>query len=318
MSHNQQMRATGIGSVPGTEFAGWARFVMDGFGADGIVFVPELPDRGTASMMVGRTLGLLPLPFDLQPAGWRLAPGAGVDQRRARSQLGEDLDRLEEVGDGLEFALKQQVTGPLTLVATVERTRGDKLLADHGARREVAEALAEGLREHVRDLRRRTGVADLIVQVDEPAMTAVLAGQVPTASGFGRHRVVQPQEADALLRLVVDAIVEAGATPVLHSCASDVPVELVAGAGFQAVAFDLRAVGEAGDAWAEAFEGGLDLWFGDTEPRSIEVFMSRLGFAVESWAGRCVVTPPCGLVGTTPAEARRTLEAAVTTAVAFG
>ncbi len=92
-----------------------------------------------------------------------------------------------------------QVAGPWTLAATVERPRGDRLLADHGARRELAQALAEGVRGHVADLRRRVPGATLLVQVDEPVLPAVLAGQVPTASGFGRHRSVDPPRASEAL-----------------------------------------------------------------------------------------------------------------------
>ena len=47
------------------------------------------------------------------------------------------------------------MAGPWTLAATVERPRGDKCSADFGARRELAQALAEGLRGHVADVRRR-------------------------------------------------------------------------------------------------------------------------------------------------------------------
>ena len=84
--------------------------------------------------------------MDLQPAGWRLTggtdPRASLDQRRARSLLLQDLDVLEELADGYTGPLKLQLTGPWTLAATVELPRGDKVLADHGARRDLAEALA--------------------------------------------------------------------------------------------------------------------------------------------------------------------------------
>ena len=69
------------------------------------------------------------------------------------------------------------------------------MLSDHGARRELAQALAEGVATHLADVRRRVPAERVVVQVDEPALPAVLAGSVPTASGFGRHRVVHPPEA---------------------------------------------------------------------------------------------------------------------------
>lgn len=303
--------------MPGEDFDSVARFVIDTLAADAIVHVPELPDRGATAGMLGRTLGLVPLPIDLQPAGWRLAPGEGMDQRRARSLLAEDLDRLEEVAEGVEMVLKQQVAGPLTLAATVERPRGDKLLADHGARRELAEALGAGLRDHLADLRRRFPAASLILQVDEPAITAVLAGAVPTASGFGKHRTIQPPEADALLGHLVAAVHDVGARIVLHSCAPDVPVSLIVGARFDAISFDLSLASPSDD-WAQAFEGGVDLWPGGQDASHVETFFDRLGFAAESFAPRTVATPACGLAGRSPADARAALERAVRTAASFG
>ena len=97
--------------------------------------------------MTGRALAVMAeLGADLQPAGWRLTDAPGIDHRRARSLLAQDLDGLEEQAQGYDGAFKVQVAGPWTLAATVERPRGDKVLADFGARRELAQALAEGLR----------------------------------------------------------------------------------------------------------------------------------------------------------------------------
>ena len=272
--------------------------------------------------MIGRGLAVLEgLEADLQPGGWRLGVGSGSDFRRARSLLAQDLDAAEELLADHGGPLKIQVAGPLTLAAQVERARGDKLVADHGARRELAESLAEGLTVHVADVRRRFGRAEqIVVQVDEPSIAAVLGGGVPTASGFGRHRTVHPPEADALLRLVVDAITGAGARPVVHSCAPDVPVALLAGAGFTAISFDL-GLAEPDDSWSESFEAGTDLWPGvvpsvDSDVtdadlrRGLERFFGRLGFDEDAYAPRTVVTPTCGLAGASPAWARRALSLA--------
>ncbi|NLC97782.1 MAG: methionine synthase, partial [Actinomycetales bacterium] len=48
------MRATGIGSMPGTEPEPVARWIVDSFAND-LVFVPELPGRGAPAAMIGRT-----------------------------------------------------------------------------------------------------------------------------------------------------------------------------------------------------------------------------------------------------------------------
>ena len=152
--------ATGIGSMPGTDFAESMQIVLD---TVGLAFVPELPVRGVHAGMIGRTLAVLDgLEADLQPDGWRIGVGEGSDVRRARSLLAQDLDVAEELAQEHDGPIKIQVTGPLTLAATVERPRGDKMLADHGARREISESLAEGLRSHVADVRRRFARSELI------------------------------------------------------------------------------------------------------------------------------------------------------------
>ena len=133
------------------------------------------------------------------------------------------------------------------------------MLADFGARRELAQALAEGLTGHVADVRRRLpGVDRLVVQVDEPALTAVLAGAVPTASGFGRHRTVHPPEASEALGWVLDAISGAGAEPWVHTCAAGTPLDLLRGAGAaRALGRPRRAARRRDhDELAEALEAG--------------------------------------------------------------
>ena len=215
--------------------------------------------------MTGRALAIVSeLGADLQPAGWRLTDAPGVDQRRARSQLAQDLDRLEEQAQGREGTFKVQVAGPWTLAATVEKPRGDKLLSDVGARRELAQALAEGLRSHVADLRRRMrGVDRLVVQVDEPALAAVLAGSVPTASGFHRHRSIEPSEASTALGWVFEAITSAGAEPWAHSCSGDAPLALLRGAGARGLSVDLAMMSAADhDTLAEALEAGESVVLG--------------------------------------------------------
>jgi len=75
--------------------------------------VAELPERGPGADMVGRAAALLvDLHVDLQPSGWRLVDRPGMDERRARSYLDQDLDQLEEQADGVVGPVKLQVTGP--------------------------------------------------------------------------------------------------------------------------------------------------------------------------------------------------------------
>lgn len=319
----------GIGSMPGADYAEAIRIVV-GETPD-LVAMPELPGRGVQAAMIGRSVGVLAeLGADLQPSGWRLTGGgSGVDQRRARSLLSQDLDAVEEQLEGFSGILKVQITGPWTLAASVERPRGDVMLADHGGRRELAQSLVEGVREQLASVAARVPDAALILQVDEPLLPAVLAARIPTSSGWGRHRAIDKPEADAMLRLFVDLAHEVGARAVLHTCAPEAPVALVAGAGFDALSFDL-ALAAPDDVWASAFDAGLDLWPGvipssDAEGVSdkacverIERFFERLGFGPEDFADRLVVTPTCGLAGASPARAKRALELSRTTAKACG
>lgn len=317
--------AAGVGSMPGDDYAESLRVVV-GETPD-LVAIPELPARGVQAAMTGRGMGILAeLGADLQPAGWRLTgAGSGADQRRARSMLAQDLDTVEEQLQGFEGLLKVQIAGPWTLAATVERPRGDRILADHGGRRDLAQSLAEGIREHLASVAGRVPGASLILQIDEPALPAVLAAQIPTASGWGRHRSIDKPEADTALRLVAEAGRDSGARTVLHSCASDVPVALIAGAGFDALSFDLSLT-SPGDVWASAFDNGLDLWPGvipsldaggvsdSVLGRRVEEFFRALGFDINDHADRLVVTPTCGLAGASPTWAKTALALARTVA----
>ncbi|GAB3663989.1 methionine synthase [Nocardioides korecus] len=320
--------ATGVGSMPGEDLAESLRTVRGSL--PDLPHLPELPDRGTIADLSGRALATITdLGFDLQPAGWRLTDAPGVDHRRARSLLAQDLDVLEEQTQGWTGRFKLQLTGPLTLASLVEKPRGDKVLADHGARRDLAQALAEGLRGHLADVRRRLPGAELVVQVDEPALPFVLDGAVPTASGFGRHRSVKPPEASQALEWFVEAAGEA--LVVAHCCAADAPVPLLRGAGAGAVSVDLDVLpARAYDEVATVLDEGGQVYLGvvrSAGPRTpttravverVRRFLDMLGYDVEEVADRLVLTPACGLAGATPAYARETLRVLAEAAAELG
>ena len=313
--------ATGVGSWPGDDAESYAEAVRVVLGeASDLPYLPELPGRGTPAGLAGRAIAMVAdLGFDLQPAGWRLTDRPGIDHRRARSLLAQDLDALEEQAQGVHGTFKIQVAGPWTLAATVEKPRGDKVLSDHGARRELAQALAEGVAVHLADVRRRVAADRIVVQVDEPALPAVLAGQISTASGFGRHRVVHPPEASAALEWVLAA---GGDDPWVHSCAAGMPWGLVRGAGARGLSADLAVLtADDMDALAEALEAGETLALGvvpSLEPATVPDaksltegvlrWLDMLGLDPEGVTERLVITPSCGLAGASPAWARRATE----------
>jgi methionine synthase II (cobalamin-independent) len=310
--------ATGVGSLPGEDFAEAVRAVLGEL--PDLPHLPELPGRSAAAGMTGRAVAVLAdLAADLQPAGWRLTDAPGRDQRRARSLLAQDLDVLEEQAQGYAGPLKVQVAGPMTLAATVERPRGDRLLADHGARRELAQSLAEGVRDHLEQVRRRLPDVRPVLQVDEPGLPAVLAGSVPTASGFHRHRAVGVPEAVEALAWVLDAGSAAGAAPVVHCCTEAVPLQVLARAGARAVSVDATRVTRAEyDEYARLLDSGADLWLGvvpaiepSPAPRDSDLvtqarrLLEDIGVDADTAGARCVVTPACGMAGASPAWAHR-------------
>lgn len=320
--------ATGVGSMPGVDFTRSMQVVADAL--PDLPFLPELPARGPAADLTGRAAAIVShLGFDLQPAGWRLTDAAGVDHRRARSLLAQDLDVLEEQLQGYAGRLKVQVAGPWTLAATVEKPRGDKVLSDLGARRDLAQALAEGIGVHLADVQRRVPDATLVLQVDEPALPFVLGGRVPTASGFSRHRSVRPPEAQEALEWVL-AAAEGHAT-LVHCCAAEVPIELVRGAGAGGISVDLSVlpVG-AYEQLAVALDEGAQVYFGavastgENAPSAkaplerVLRLLDMLGFDPEEVADQVVLTPSCGLAGASASYAQGTLRALQEAATELG
>lgn len=314
--------ATGVGSLPYTDARQAASTVFDEL--PDLPHVPELPGRGVAAGMVARGCSILvDLHVDLQPAGWRLVAGESADERRARSLWGEDLDAVEEVAHAYTGPLKVQVAGPFTLASTVERPRGGLVLADHAARRDLGQSLAAGVAEHVVEIRRRVPGAQVVVQIDEPRLADVLEGSVPTASGFSRHRAVGQAEARTVLAEVVAEITGAGAQPVFHSCGDIALVELFTAVGAAGVSFDATRVRRADvDVLSAVVEQRVLLFVGAVpvvDPmdgslptdgdvtRSVLRLWRSLGFAGADAAARCVITPTCGLAGSSPHGARAAL-----------
>ncbi|WP_406092706.1 methionine synthase [Kitasatospora purpeofusca] len=321
--------ATGVGSLPGTDAREAARTSTGAL--EHLPFLPELPARGPGADMIGRSAGLLVELFaQTEPSGWRFADRPGRDTRRAHSWLGEDLDAMEEFTQGYTGALKVQAVGPWTLAASIELKYGEKALADRGACRDIAGSLTEGLRRHLAEVRRRVPGAELVLQLDEPSLPAVLSGEVRTASGFQRLRSVDRQRAEEALRDVIGAL----DTPVVvHCCAPGVPLPLLRRAGVAGVSLDFSLLTEREDEeFGEAIDAGTVILAGvvpSTERAlaqstalsdpagSVQVVRAlwrRLGFSPELLGRRVLVTPTCGLAGASPDHARRALSLSVNAA----
>lgn len=307
---------TGIGSMPGLDLADTVATVFGEL--PDLPFLPELPARGPGADMIGRSATLLvDLPVEIVSTGWRLAAHGGRDLRRALDTMARDLDALEEQADGYIGPLKVQAIGPWTLAAELELRTGHRMISDHGAVRDLIESLAEGLRVHLAQVTRRVPGAVPVLQIDEPALPAVLSGRIPTPSGYGTVRSVDRVVAEQGLRTVLE--VAAPGARVVHCCAADVPLRLLHGAGAQAVSLDATLLTtDSYDDLATMVDAGVSLWLGvlpalDTAPsldaarRAVRALWGDLGFSRSELAASVVPTPTCGLAGSTPQDARRLL-----------
>lgn len=283
-------------------------------------YLPELPGRGVGADLIGRTAALLvDLAVELMPSGYRVTARPGREHRRAVDLLRADLDALEEALDATHpERVKVQAAGPWTLAAGIELRTGHRVLTDRGARREFAASLAEGLAAHAAQVAARTG-ARVTVQLDEPSLPAVLAGALPTASGYGTVPAVPAAEAEQVLREVIEALPD---RVVVHCCAPRPPIGLLRSAGAGALSVDARLLGSDTstlDAVGEIWDAGAPLLLGlvpalrpaDRDPGLKELarpaldLADRVGFARARLPELAVPTPTCGLAGADAAWAKR-------------
>jgi methionine synthase II (cobalamin-independent) len=316
--------ATGVGSLPGTAAREAAALPLQML--PHLAYLPELPARGPGADMIGRAVGVLTeLHAAVTPSGWRFAEHPGRDSSRAASYLDEDFDAIEERGQDYAGAFKISVAGPWTIAAMVELRHGDKALSDRGACRDIAGALADGLRNLVAETRKRLPrVETVVVQFDEPALVNALRGGVRTASGFGKLAAIDVHVVEAALALVVRELAAVGSPVVVHSCAADTPVALLHRAGVAGLSLDLAYRIEEDELGAFVEDGGV-LFAGLVPPTDaalpaaaatgdpIRALWRRLGLPAKTLAD-VVVTPTCGMAGASPQHAKaattRCIEAA--------
>lgn len=319
--------ATGIGSWPGTdvhEATVTVRDLLDDPDGLGLSYLPETPARGPGADILGRAAALLvDLHVDLQPSGWRLVDRPGRDAGRAAGFHREDLDEAAAAYDGYSGPLKVQVAGPWTLAAGIRLPRGERALTDPGAARDLTDSLAEGVQAYLAHVRELVPGADLVLQLDEPSVPAVLEGILPTQSGYGTVRAVDARDVeDGIGRVLA---VHDGPVAI-HCCHERAPVPVLREALMRqprpaAVALDVtNATPARWESLAATLESGVALWAGyrlDGGPGSarscagaIRAGIERAGLdlagleATAGWAA-LMVTPPCGLAGLSPAAARQ-------------
>lgn len=320
--------ATGVGSWPGTDPREAAATIIGEL--PDLPHLVELPGRGVGSDMIGRVSALLvDMRFDTTTRGYRLAARPGAVSRRARDLLRSDLDALEEAWatTGSVGTVKLQATGPLTLAAQLELPVGHRVLTDSGAVRDLSESLAEGLAEHVDEVRKRLG-AEVVLQLDEPSLTDVLNGFLRGVSVLNTVRAVPEPEALAVL----DAVITAQAVPVLvHTCADEPALSFLRSSAATAIGFDMDTVTtRALDDIGETLDAGKQLALGlvpTTPPGKPPTWrdiaepgvrlIDRLGLRRTVLATQILVAPACGLADAPLEWARRALRLSTEVARAY-
>ncbi|WP_370829725.1 hypothetical protein [Kocuria sediminis] len=259
---------TALGAMPGTDVVETVTLLRGELGAPHLSFLPSLPARGPAADPVARTAAVLDeLHADRQPHGLRVSGVPGKDSRAARALLAGDVNVLADVigaeSGGDDAPVKTQLLGPLTLAARLHLHAGERALKDHGARRDLRDSLASGVTAHVRAVRAAAAGREVVVQLDEPDLAQVLAGALPTMSGYRTLRAVPAAEARTSLAAVVEACRQAGAAAVALRLPPGADPRLAPEAGADAV--QLSAPEGTARSWeplAALVENGTELWLG--------------------------------------------------------
>jgi methionine synthase II (cobalamin-independent) len=324
--------ATGIGSWPGSAARPAAEVVVGELAA-AMAHVVELPARGVGADIIGRAGALLiDIAIDTVPRGYRLTARPGAVTRRAVSLLAEDIDALEEAWEvaglrGSGRPVKLQAPGPITLAAELELPNGHRAITDPGALNDIAASLAEGVATHRASLSRRLDTP-VVVQFDEPALPAAIAGHLTGVSALSPVAALEESVAVTVLDICASA---AGAEVLLHTCASSIPWKLLQRSSIDALSVDTGTLRAADlDAIGEFVESGRAVMLGvvpssapvrrpavEEVATSVVAITDRIGFPRSVLRDRIGIVPACGLAGATPEWARTAIGLARSVAEGF-
>lgn len=254
-------RAYGLGPLPGTSIAQAVDVIASETGDT--PHLPQLPDRGLGSDLIGRTVAMLEaVHVDRGPRSWVMTQRPQLLMRDTWDRLERDMDECEEAF-GTQQVMKVQAAGPWTLAASIELASGHRVITDQGASRDLTEALIDGLISHCADIARRFG-AEVLVQLDEPLLPDVINGTLPGAHRFDPIAPVHPKDAAERLATVVEGLPQevllnqTGYPPHLD-------VAVLAGVDVAQVSVDKIRGTAAYDALGEAVAGGLRIGLGVTD-----------------------------------------------------
>lgn len=322
-----QTRASVLAALPGTDFVEAVTVLRGELGAPHRAVLPVLAARGDVADVVPRTGSVLTeLYCDLQPHGWRLTRQSGKESRAATALLASDVNALADVvggeDDGDRGPVTVELLGPITLAARLHLHNGEKVLQDHGARRDVADALADGVQSLLRSIQHSVDGREVVLRLAEPDLERAVNGLIPTASGYRTLRAVPRPEMDLRLRTVAEAARGAGAAAVELVLPNGADPRRWAEAGADMLM--LTRPGPAPQDWepiAAMVEHGLRIgllvpeltWAQDSAAstgRLVEGIVSpwtQLGLAA-SLLRELIVAPVRGLEETTPGQVRAALK----------
>ena len=308
--------ATGIGSWPGDAPRRAAEVIVGELHQ--LPYLPEMPARGVGADLIGRAGALLvDIAIDTVSRGYRMVARPGSVMRRAASLLDEDIDALEEAWEkagGGGRAVKVQAPGPITLAAQLELPNGHRAITDAGAVRDLTASLAEGLAVHRAEVARRLGTT-VVVQFDEPLLTAALLGRLTGVTALSPVHPVDEARAIGLLETCVAAV---DGQAMVHICSAELPWDALLRSTIPALSIDIATLDDAGlDGLGGFIDAGRSVVFGlvpavapdqrlsaEDVASAAAAVTDRLGFSRSVLAAQIGISPVCGLAGATDEWAR--------------
>lgn len=261
------MGAYGLGELPGTSIEEAADIIQGETGA--LPHLPQLPARGLGADATGRSIGLIhALTVARGARSWMLTARPSRLTHRTRDYLSMDLDTCEEMwGTSLE-QVKVQIVGPWTLGSRIELPNGHRVLTDHGALRDLTEALILGIQEHAAEVARRFRCT-VSVQVDEPDLPAIIAGRLEGTSTFDTIRAVNVADINERLAGVFSAVRGGNVEHTYLNLTGHEPnwdVARGAGADTVQVTLDQVTSNQQLDGFGETITSGVRIGLGITGP----------------------------------------------------
>ena len=175
------------------------------------LYLPSALGTDETDHLLPATLALLAeTTGDLVSYGWRLGPGIGRAWQHARELRDRLLDAARIALLGYEGPLMTTALGPVTLAGATFLNSGERTLGDPGAVRDLPLLLAEGLIDHLTEVRERVPGARPHLLLREDAVAGVHEGRIPTPSGRRAYPAVPAPEIGALWRSLIVALEDAG------------------------------------------------------------------------------------------------------------